>query len=54
MNKGEFSDLEPGQSVDVYGQPGLGGCFDGDEVVVDLAIQPYGPVFIVLSARLPG
>ena len=37
MNEvGEFSDLAVGQSVEVFGQSGIGGCFQADEVVVDL------------------
>lgn len=38
VNKeGEFSDLELGQSVRVFGHSGTGGCFEANEVVVDLA-----------------
>jgi len=33
---GEFSDLAVGQSVEVFGQSGIGGCFQAGEVVVDL------------------
>lgn len=40
VTEGEFSDLESGQLVDIYGQPGLGGCFAADEIVVDLTLQP--------------
>ena len=37
MNEvGEFSDLAVGQSVEVFGHSGIGGCFQADEVVVDL------------------
>jgi hypothetical protein len=38
--EGMFSDLEPGQSVIVFGQSGVGGCFQASEVVVDLTVQP--------------
>jgi len=37
MNEvGEFGDLAVGQSVEVFGDFGIGGCFQADEVVVDL------------------
>ena len=37
MNEtGEFSDLAVGQSVEVFGHAGIGGCFQADEGVVDL------------------
>jgi len=37
MNEtGEFSDLAVGQSVEVFGQSGIGGCFQANEAVVDL------------------
>ena len=32
----EFSDLAVGQSVEVFGHSGIGGCFQADEEVVDL------------------
>jgi len=35
--EGEFSDLAVGQSVEVFGQSGTGGCFQANEVVVDLS-----------------
>jgi len=38
--EGMFSDLELGQSVVVFGQSGVGGCFQANEVVVDLTGQP--------------
>ena len=38
--EGMFSDLEPLQSVIVFGQSGVGGCFQANEVVVDLTVQP--------------
>jgi len=34
--EGDFSDLAPGQSVEVFGYAGVGGCFQANEVVVDL------------------
>jgi len=37
---GEFSDLELEQSVEVFGHSGVGGCFQANEVVVDLTGQP--------------
>ena len=33
---GTFTDLAIDQSVDTYGQQGVGGCFESSEVVVDL------------------
>ena len=38
--EGMFSDLEPLQSVIVIGQSGVGGCFQANEVVVDLTVEP--------------
>jgi hypothetical protein len=32
--EGDFSDLAPGQSVEVFGHSGVGGCFQANEVVV--------------------
>jgi len=37
---GDFSDLKAEQSVEVFGHSGVGGCFQADEVVVDLTAQP--------------
>ncbi len=37
--EGEFSDLAAGQSVEVFGQSGVGGCFQANEVIVDLSDQ---------------
>jgi hypothetical protein len=37
---GPFADLASGQSVDTYGQQGIGGCFEASDVVVDLTGQP--------------
>ena len=34
--EGKFSDLAVGQSVEVFGHSGVGGCFQANEVVVDL------------------
>lgn len=33
---GAFTDLSVDQSVDIYGHQGVGGCFEANEVVVDL------------------
>jgi Domain of unknown function (DUF4382) len=33
--EGDFSDLAPGQSVEVFGYSGVGGCFQASEVVVE-------------------
>jgi hypothetical protein len=33
---GDFSDLAEGQSVEVFGHAGVAGCFQANEVVVDL------------------
>jgi uncharacterized protein DUF4382 len=35
--EGDFSDLAPGQSAEVFGYSGVGGCFRANEVVVDLS-----------------
>jgi Domain of unknown function (DUF4382) len=35
--EGDFSDLAPGQSAEVFGYSGVGGCFQANEVVVDLS-----------------
>ncbi|RLA30337.1 MAG: hypothetical protein DRR15_14970, partial [Gammaproteobacteria bacterium] len=37
---GTFADLATEQSVDTYGQQGIGGCFEANEVIVDLTGQP--------------
>jgi hypothetical protein len=38
--EGTFADLAAGQSVEVFGHSGVGGCFQAKEVVVDLTGQP--------------
>jgi hypothetical protein len=40
VKEGMFGDLESGQSVEVFGESGVGGCFQASDVVVDLTPAP--------------